>query len=400
MVFVVRQRRRTGGGGSGAGLGFFSKGKDKIIKPEESVEGGSGSGNLLLCLTVRAKLSHRSCASLYKILTEFEWSAVSVDGIFKLEDRREGSLGIILADAAGGNRALSNDFQGSHSGGSGSGSGAVRAAIAEAAAGTPVPSGELPDTTAPGFAGAGRGMAGHQTGAPSRGAPTQGGNGSPASLGGRSGGGSPWQAPGGATNTRPGGRADVRESPRVREAARYAQGGSPGRREGAMGEGGEYIDWVMSRDRPPGSQKMGSRFDAAAAVASISVASGSVEGRGAGRGAGGRDGGGSTPPGAGGGTTPATGSPAVGSGNGSGGRQQQPRIPSPHPHHLPPLVNAAMQRVQQLTDEWSVGAAEDEKLVLGRAIGRGAFGTVFLGRWRNLDVAVKVCIVAAPRCCC
>ena len=52
-------------------------------------------------------------------------------------------------------------------------------------------------------------------------------------------------------------------------------------------------------------------------------------------------------------------------------------------------VNSAMRRVQQLTDEMMIGS-EDEKLVLGRAIGRGAFGTVFHGRWRNLDVAVKV----------
>ena len=52
-------------------------------------------------------------------------------------------------------------------------------------------------------------------------------------------------------------------------------------------------------------------------------------------------------------------------------------------------VNFAMRRVQQLTDEMMI-VSEDEKLVLGRAIGRGAFGTVFHGRWRNLDVAVKV----------
>ena len=48
-----------------------------------------------------------------------------------------------------------------------------------------------------------------------------------------------------------------------------------------------------------------------------------------------------------------------------------------------------MRRVQQLTDEMMM-VSEDEKLVLGRAIGQGAYGTVFLGRWRNLDVAVKV----------
>ena len=52
-------------------------------------------------------------------------------------------------------------------------------------------------------------------------------------------------------------------------------------------------------------------------------------------------------------------------------------------------VNSAMRRVQQLTDEMMM-VSEEEKLVLGRAIGQGAYGTVFLGRWRNLDVAVKV----------
>lgn len=46
------------------------------------------------------------------------------------------------------------------------------------------------------------------------------------------------------------------------------------------------------------------------------------------------------------------------------------------------------KRVQQLAEERLI--AEDEKLVLGKPIGRGAFGMVFRGLWRNLDVAVKV----------
>lgn len=47
-----------------------------------------------------------------------------------------------------------------------------------------------------------------------------------------------------------------------------------------------------------------------------------------------------------------------------------------------------LQRRVQLLAEGRL-ISEDEKLVLGKPIGRGAFGMVFRGLWRNLDVAVK-----------
>ena len=115
----------------------------------------------------------------------------------------------------------------------------------------------------------------------------------------------------------------------------------------------QYEDWVASRDR--GSRLGLSRFDAAAAVASIAASS--------------------TEPGR---TTTAAGTKAAG-GHWS---------PAPGAAGACRPADQAMQRVQQLAEEMLT--SEDEKLVLGRAIGRGAFGTVFLGRWRNLDVAVKV----------
>ncbi len=56
-----------------------------------------------------------------------------------------------------------------------------------------------------------------------------------------------------------------------------------------------------------------------------------------------------------------------------------------------PLAEAG--KVAQALQTHGQGHSElEDKLELFESIGSGAFGTVYLGRWRNLGVAVKVSV--------
>ncbi len=59
-------------------------------------------------------------------------------------------------------------------------------------------------------------------------------------------------------------------------------------------------------------------------------------------------------------------------------------------------VEAVTGLIQRLSDSGGEGGAD--RLQLLETIGGGAQGTVFRGKWRNLDVAIKASEVAQPRC--
>jgi hypothetical protein len=53
-------------------------------------------------------------------------------------------------------------------------------------------------------------------------------------------------------------------------------------------------------------------------------------------------------------------------------------------------VDVMMSKIKDITSDDGNGREEADKLVLLETLGSGASGTVYKGKWRNLDVAVKV----------
>ena len=88
-------------------------------------------------------------------------------------------------------------------------------------------------------------------------------------------------------------------------------------------------------------------------------------------------------------------------GESPGGTQRTPRPHEPSPTAM--LRSSVRHMAEQVTAAGSSAWAKDDpnRLVILNRIGEGAFGSVHRGRWRNMEVAVKIVSLLrdAPACC-